>query len=189
MNIADFRANLADYGVARTNRFLFSCRVPTILLGKYNSRVGELLTYRAQSASVPGVALMTSDVVRYGHDTIQKMPFSATFLDNSVTFIADRDGVIYNFFYDWINGIYNFGGDQQSNGTYRVEYKDKFISEAAITSLDQYDGEISTTVLESAFPVNMHAVPYDWADNNNLVRLTIDFTFKDWYIQNPQAQP
>ena len=86
----------------------------------------SLLQIRAESAKLPGVLIQTSDVNRVGIGPTQKMPFNAQFTDTSITFVSDSKGEIYNYFYTWLNSIFDFSGIYNRNAlpSYKTEYKD-----------------------------------------------------------------
>ena len=112
-SIKDFSTNISNKGVLHTNAFDVSFSIPTILQNKsfngtYLSDIPSLISFRAESARLPGVALAMADVNRYGIGVMEKMPYNAQFTDTSITFIADKQSSLYQVFYLWMNSIYGF---------------------------------------------------------------------------------
>jgi len=58
---------------------------------------------------------------------------------------------------------------------------------AVDTKINVYDndGKPSTTVeLIDSYPVSMNDIALSWADNNQLKRVTVTFTFRHWRFTN-----
>jgi hypothetical protein len=201
-NIRDFKANLNGAGVLPTNRFLVTVPLPRILSNAQSVRAGEsvsfndisrLFTFRAEAFKAPGVNIDTTAVNRYGIGPSQKMPFNAAFTDTSITFLGDRNGEIWNLFYNWVNSIFNFGGVESSNGSFtRPSYKARYLSDYAVdigVSILDYAGQFSNEVImHNAYPTSINDIPLSWNDNNQLMKITVGFTFRDWSIVDSAVQ-
>jgi hypothetical protein len=207
-NVSDFKSNLAKGGIIQTNKYdvrivfdnpsLFSSYVTD---SKNNvTSLQELandLSYRCVNATLPGVALRTSDNNRFGLGIIEKMPMSAGYTDVNLTFICDKYGEVYKFWYAWINFIFAATGEENTSIVstlsskrtfYTAEYKNNYSSTINITSYSN-DGVTALTYnLLKAYPIAINDTPLSWEDNNNLVKLTTTITFREWSIDNNRIQ-
>lgn len=203
-NIADFKAQIEDGGVLQTNRydvavFFSSSEGSPGLIGTSISTAGAQttmgsmtkdLTYRCIAASLPGIAIMSSDNNRLGMGLKEKMPFTGAFTDVSLTFLCDKAGAAYKFWYSWINFIFSANGKEAGSSVvngrqyYTTQYKDSYSSNIEITMYDT-EGEASFMCkLYKAFPISMNEVSLGWGDNNNLVKLSIQITFREWAMDD-----
>jgi len=195
-NIRDFKANINGAGILPTNRFLVTIPLPRVLQSAQSLRAGEsvaftdisrLFSFRAESFKAPGINLDTTETHRYGIGPKQKMPYNASFTDTAITFLSDRNGEIWNLFYNWTNSIFNYGGVESSGGGFRnASYKARYLTDYAVdigVTLCDYEGNFSNEIImHNAYPININDVPLSWSDNNNLLKITVGFTFRDWSI-------
>ena len=197
-NIATFKSNIEKTGVLQTNKYDVTISLPPNfanlnIVSADGSTVGMTqgmrdLSYRCINASLPGLAMRTTDINRYGIGISEKMPYSANYTDVSLTFLMDRDGTAYKFWYTWFNYIFNASSVATNNqrSFYTAEYKDNY---AAIIEIKVYDptGKVSLlTTLNGAYPVSMNDIALNWSDNNNLIKLTTTITFREWILGNSQ---
>jgi hypothetical protein len=192
-NINEFKGNIEKYGVVQTNKFLVLFNSPAILQGTSiadvtkvmrTSETERMMTFRAESVKIPGVALQSTDINRYGYGPMQKMPFNAAFTPNSVTFISDKDGEIYKYFYAWIANIFNFSGTSSGStnigASYRVEHKDYYTTDLHVYVYDNFGNLVKDIVMYRAFPESMNEITLGWGDNNALMKITVTFSYRDW---------
>ena len=147
------------------------------------------LSYRCISASLPGMTLKTADVNRFGLGVQEKMPYSGNFTDISLTFLCDKFGAAYNFWYSWLSYIFTMNGQVTSGANpdqgrpfYTTEYKDNY---AATIIINVYDpaGEVGLQhVLFKAFPTSINDIQVSWDDRNQLVRIVTNITFREWAL-------
>jgi hypothetical protein len=192
-NINEFKGNIDKYGVVQTNKFLVLFNSPAILQGTsiadvsrttLSSETERMMTFRAESVKVPGIALQSTDINRYGYGPMQKMPFNAAFTPNSVTFISDKNGEIYKYFYAWIANIFNFSGTTSGStnigASYRVEHKDYYTTDLHVYVFDNFGNLVKDIVMYRAFPESMNEITLGWGDNNALMKVTVTFSYRDW---------
>ena len=212
-NIADFKSNIEKTGVLQTNKYDVTISLPPALaalniISADGSTVGVTtegmrdLTYRCVNASLPGLAMRTTDINRFGIGVSEKMPYSATYTDVSLTFIMDRAGTAYKFWYSWFNYIFGFNGeetnsniygttniaatDRSSRSFYTAEYKDNYAGNIQIKVYDNYGNVSLVTTLLKAYPVSINDVALNWSDNNSLIKLTTSITFREWVLGDQQ---
>lgn len=204
-DVSKFSAYISKTGTLPVNRFQVTIPVPSILLSaglsKDNTKIditslANDMVMRAESVRVPGIAINTAQVNRYGVGPIQKFPNNGNFTDTAITFICDKDSLVWAFFYHWLNGVFAFDEKNPDSGkditTYRANYKQDYCvdinidvfeygsnaetDEAGVTTIKPS----SSFLLYDAFPTSMNDVTLDWGTNNNIVKLTITFAFTDW---------
>ena len=212
-DIERFKAYIEEDGILQTNKFdvtiflqgpLSTYKINDTAGNSDSTRqTGKDLTYRCIGASIPGLALRTRDVNRYGLGIQEKMPFSGNYTDIDLTFICDRYGLAYSFWYTWVNYIFGMNGsisgknvfgninnfqNAQRGSFYTTEYKENYAATINITSYDNEGLEGIRTTLLQAYPTSINDIPLSWGDNNNLVKLTTKLTFKEFVLGDPQNQ-
>lgn len=204
-SISDIRNTIGQNGLLSTNKFLVYFASPSImenisinsLDSKHSAAAGSsesLIQLRAESAKIPGISLMTGDVNRYGLGPMQKMAFNTAFTETSLTFVADKKAEIYNYFYTWLNGIFDFAG--VSNGSnevanrdpsYQAQYKKYYVTDLNVYVFDNYGNRVQTVIMRDAFPISLNEVTLNWASSNEVMRLVVNLSFKDWVMDKVSA--
>jgi len=187
-----FYASLKKHPIARTNRFEVLIGLPEILSPYRGSETANLLQLRCETANVPGVTITTADIQRYGFGMIEKVPTGATMADFTCSFIGDDEGEIYKLFYRWMNGIVKWDGKPSFNAPtsynnlrpYEHEYKSKYASTISILTYNENEDKLIAYELYEAFPTSIGEVSYNWGDNDNLVRIPINFSYSYFKVQN-----
>lgn len=212
-NIADFKSNFESNGVLQTNKFEVIISLPSAMQGfnVNDQKSGQTtstpmlstvddLRYRCTSATIPGLTMRTADINRFGIGVTEKMPYSANYTDVSFTFICDRYGDAYNFWYLWFNYIFGANGEETNSNVYgsaittqrsfyTAEYKDNYAATINVNVYDTAGNKGIVVNLYKAFPVSINDTALSWSDNNNLVKLTTQVTFREWDLGNLQNSP
>lgn len=197
-NPQKIQAEIAESGIQKTNKFLIQFGIPR---GMFNNPltpnltgVNRRLELYGESALVPGVALLTQDIRRYGYGPTEKKPVTAMFTDWPVTLRIDGVNEIPDFFRQWIRLQVNFEvGGPESTGTmagitgampnqrlYEVAYKEDYAVDAQIVTFTD-DGNVSNQIrLRGCFPIHMGEVLMDWSRVNDYARLPVTFSYTDW---------
>lgn len=184
-NINGFKSNISESGVLHSNKFVVAFVSPKVM---QNNTVDNqpvihterLIQARAEAVKIPGIALIMTDVARYGVGPQQKMPHNATFTPNSISFISDKNGELYKYFYTWLNKIFDFSGEGNIGASYTNSYKDDYTTDLHVYVYDQSGNQVKDIVMRRAFPESLNDVPLGWSNNGNLVKLTVTFSFRDW---------
>ena len=198
-NIAEFSASISEYGVLQPNKFFVYFSTPPGLYNSLISPTGDVISslstnylvqMRAEQARLPGINLLTVDNQRFGIGTVQKMPYAVQFTDTSFTFVMDRNGILYQYFYAWMTEIVDFNGAGQvvngsqsyvsSSPSYLMGYKDGYSTDINIVIYDNGGNPVKVVTLYEAYPNSMNEIPLDWNNQNSLMKVTIGFTFKEW---------
>lgn len=184
-NIDTFRAEVTGRGTIQTNKFEVLIPLPKSL-GATNVYTSQMLTMRAENVKFPGVNLDLTSVNRYGYGPRQRMPFNVNFNDNSITFIEDEQNTVSKLFYLWMNSIFDYTGiddlSMSSIPSYFLRYKNEYATDISIYVYDNIGNLSCTAVMKEAYPTNLGDVNLSWGETNNLFRVNVGFTFKEWYI-------
>jgi hypothetical protein len=199
-NIQNFKENLNSYGYIKNNKFEVFIQAPRFMANKtlrVNNRetnindLNQLLRYRIEQVRMPGVNLLSTDVVRYGIGISQRTPYNAQLFDTTFSVLVDRNTDLWDFWYNWINGIFNFNG-QEPNGnnifeggripTYTTEYKENYATTMMIVLYNDTKEIIKTVNLYNAFPTSIGQIPLAWNETQDLMRIALSITFENYTI-------
>lgn len=194
-NVSTFRALLGKVGgVARNNLYHVSIPVPNMIrsssLGATFNETSRNLPLLCEQAALPGVALATSDIKRYGIGPMEKKPYSVVFTDQSFTFIGDNTGSVHRYFTAWMNGIVKYDiapSDSTTQGynqlgSFEVEYKKDYAVDITITCVDDVNRNIIICTLMEAYPIFLGDVSLTWADNDSYMKIPVTFTYLNWRL-------
>lgn len=198
LNLSAFNSNLNKHGLLLNNRFDIDIALPAGLLRKgsivtknethnLSTIRNDIIFHRTEAVSLPGVNLLTTSVRRHGIDTNEKKPYSVIFSDPTISFICDKNSLIWKFFYAWVTSVYDFSLITKSNkqgalAPYTSQYKIDYETTMVIRMYAQ-DGEISQiNTLKSVYPIAISDSPLNWGDNDHLYKLIVTFNFKDWFL-------
>lgn len=194
-DVNTFKSDISKRGLIQNNKYeviIGGLRVPNL----NNVEILKELKTRCISASLPGVAIKTGDINRYGVGVTEKMPFTGAYTDISLSFLCDRDGELYNFWYTWINTIFSVNGvasgtsaglggrlsTPSGRAPYTAEYKDNYSAEVDINLYTNEGDKSLSYKLYKAFPVAVNDSQLSWSDTNNLLKLNVTMTFVEWKL-------
>lgn len=204
-DINAFKSEMWNNGVVRPHSYYAFFGIPKALFDARDPAFKNTrhLSMRCESASLPDVTLATQEVLRYGYGPMESVPYTAVFTGVTMTFVLDRTSRVYKFFYSWMNTIVNFNTSKGMATTnpqrlqaadtvmtaYDVGYKDNVTTDIVISIQDEFARPIIQNTLYKAYPRAINAVDLNWGNNNDVVRLTIPFAFRDFsseMIKQPQ---
>jgi hypothetical protein len=172
-DITKFQSNIVQKGTMKTNHFEVRITPPKVL----NNLDSELLSFRAESARIPGVTLDSTDNRIQGYDPRQKFATNIHFSDVSVSFIETADLAIYKTFTKWINGIFNFDSGVSVKPTYSVAYKDDYAVTVQILIYNAQNNLLSIVNLIDAFPLAVSDSRLDWSEHNQILKTNVTFAY------------
>lgn len=197
-NINRFKDNVNSYGYAKNSKFEVFVQSPPILQnstvnnngrGLSTDTINNVLRYRIDQVRAPGAFLMSTDTNRYGIGPTQKMPFNSQFSDTTFSILVDQRTFLWDFWYNWINAIFNFNG-QEPNGNnlttggripkYNLKYKDQYSTIMMIVVYNDFGETVKTINLYDAFPSSIAEIPLAWNDTQGLMRLAITVTYSQF---------
>lgn len=173
-NINDFKSSFTK-DLARTNRFDVQIPVPLTLIPYVSS--AKSLTYRCETAQLPGRTFATTEQRTYG--PIEKYPYLNTYGDLDLTFIVDDDmnqKVFFDAWMNYINPLYN------NNMRYKGDYSTTIV-------INQYDvtNKLSYSVnLIDAYPISINQMDLNWGDDG-YHKLSVTFAYTYWQNNSLQA--
>jgi hypothetical protein len=181
-SVTDILGSINKNGWLSSSKFIVRFSPPAILSNSGN--ITEILSIRAEDCRLPGVTYMATDVNRYGLGPMQKMPYNVQFTDTSISFISDKNGTLYKYFYTWMNSIVDFSGTNNVYGKYETEYKDNYSTTISIDIYDNSGSKIQTVTFRDAFPISFNEIPLSWNQSSQLLKMVVNFSFRDWLIED-----
>lgn len=181
-NIREFIGNVNRYGTLPTNRYEVLIDPARIMLG---DSVLSRLQYRAESVSIPGITLDTTDTRRWGIGPREKFGTNVNFSDINITFIEEDGNNIHKYMYRWMNSIFRFAGQSESSTpSYYSEYKDNYATTMTINVFNKTQDVTESVQLQEVFPTGLSEISLGWADNNQLFKVRASFAFTRWRINS-----
>lgn len=177
-------------GVAKANRFavyiplpLISLSPGTIISNLISGNTNPLqvlndprdISLLCETATLPGRTIATTEYATSIKPV--KQPYSFINDDVNFTFLLTGDYYVKNVFSQWQNQIL----DQQ---TYRLNFKDDYVSTVVIQQLNDKNVPVYTCQLNRAFPVSVSTIELGNSNENTVSRVTVTFAYDDWEEQN-----
>jgi hypothetical protein len=176
-SIAEFKSKFTNE-LARPSRFDVFIPIPNAVSTLIDSSV---LSFRCESADLPGRALATTTQKIYGPE--QKFPYQTTYNDINMTFICTENMIEKVFFDQWLNTI-----NPNIGYGYDFRYKEDYASDIKIRQYD-IQNEISYQVaLYKAFPIGVNDLQLDWS-SDGYHKLTVTFAYNEWQKLDNYVQP
>lgn len=185
-NIADFSANLNKHGLAKNHSFRMRITPPPIIYFETVDRfpvANQALEFYCKSITLPEFDLQTSEVQHQGFGLTTRRPQSMNFPVLPVVFNVDSNLDMVKFFQLWTQHIINYDKSQGNFGSlndalpFEMGYKKEY---ATVLRVDVYD-ETGVSVLQyqmsGAYPVNVGGLETAWANNDEVMNLSVGFTY------------
>lgn len=186
-NIRNFRSDVQNRGVIKSNHGQFIFDSPPLLRGTF-ADVKKVLI-RAMQAPIPAVWFTTDDSIRrYGYGPIQKAPQTPQFDPYTVTFLCDAKGYVHKYFTEWMNQINNFnmtngiGGQSGGRLPYEMSYRKEYVADLHISIYDETTQKIMEYKMRDAWPQMMTEQILSWEEQNQVVKLQVTFLYTDWSL-------
>ena len=204
-DIRDFSAELARRGTLKTNKFQMEMQLPPALLANRVAGLEELtdtarfMELYGEAAHLPGVALATTEVRRYGYGPFERKPYAPVFTDVPMSFREDAAGRIGKFFKAWLRvAVLYETREQGTNSTtgsvpgqypYEIAYKSDYAQDVTIKVFDDSGAVASQVTLREAYPIFVGDVPLNWAAHKDVMKIPVVLTYFDFYSAGtpPQA--
>jgi hypothetical protein len=197
-NINTLKSNIENNGYLKNHSFEILLVPPPILRNRNLNILGSSsfirsitnnLTFRIEQVRAPGVNIQVSDINRYGVGPTQKMPHNAQFQETTFSILVDGFGEIWQFWYNWTRSVFEFTGTEASrvgNASrfpgYVTNYKEDYSTTMQIVIYDMFGNAIQRINLYDAFPTTIRETQLSWNDNQNLMRLSVAISYKDYTI-------
>jgi hypothetical protein len=186
--IDDFKAVVSPREFMRNNKFRARIAYPAGLTDSASTNVIRNIEFYCEHVRLPGVAIKTHNVARYGYGPTEQRPGMAQFVDVNMTFLSDGDGENIAFFRRWMNVIhpFDFRNGMQGN-VYTTKYRAQYATQVWLDSFNEQTLLTSSIVLREAFPVSLDNIDMNWMDTNNLQKFTVVMAYNDWFEETNPA--
>ena len=171
-NVTEFRANLVGDG-ARPNLFQVSMTFPTFANDAVGA--GQLLTFTAKAAQLPGSTLGTVPMYYFGREL--KFVGNRSFADWTITIINDENFRVRKALESWMNGINAHAGNVRNGAALSPT---SYSSDAKVNQFDKAGNIIKSYNFVGAFPVDLSPIDLDWGSNDSIEEFTITLAYQWW---------
>jgi len=181
-NITEFKSFMPD--VVSSANFYVTMTTPRCLDGTDYSL--EKMSFLCETAQHPGVRVATDRINRYNLSGTSYLAPHTAMLEDTIpmTFYIPNDDPLpvkaLNFWMQQIAGVPNERLLTPSAGKGlipgQVRYRDEYVSEITIRSLDRSDQTIIETTLFGAWPTTITPIDLNWA-SEDILRLQTQITF------------
>lgn len=177
-------------GVAKSNRFsvyiplpLISLNAGTILSNIASGNTNPMQIFNdpreisllCETAQLPGRTIATTDYAT-SMKTV-KQPYAYINDEVSFTFLLTGDYYIKKLFTTWQEQIVD-----TANKT--LKFKNDYTVDAYIQQLNDQHNPIYTCRLKRAFPTSVSSIELGNSNENQIVRVTVNFAYDDWETAN-----
>ncbi len=200
-NIKNFKSNIVADGYLKNNYFEVWVQPPSFMQNStisnvsgergVNTSFSDMLRYRIEQVRVPGISLTSNDMRVYGIGPTQKMPYAAQIMDTTFSVLVDRRTDIWDFWYNWVNRIFNVNGADASGNrqpTYTTSYKEDYATTMVIVIYDNTGKVVRKINLLEAFPSALDDIPLAWNDTQGLIRLGVAITFTSYTTEEGEQR-
>jgi hypothetical protein len=156
--------------VARPSRFDVNIPIP-LSLATYISTARNL-TFRCESASLPGRTLATT-AKKIGSAPVEYFPYHTDYQQSQMTFIVSDSMEEKLFFDTWMELI-------NPTSDYNFQYKSNYTSDISINQYGVSNALTYSGVLLEAFPIDVSQMELDWSSVDSYHKLTVVFVYKQW---------
>jgi hypothetical protein len=205
-NIDSFKSNLDSYGYLKNNIFEVGVQTPNFMLGgvlnnngilSSPTTINNMMKFRIDQTSVPGVSILSGDHPIYGVGPTQKMPYGAFFHDITFSILLDKKADLWQFWYNWVRYIFEFNGTEPNSRNFNIaggvgsertpafttRYKDDYSSTMQIVMYDTNGNVVQRINLYEAFPSSVREIPLSWNDHGDLLRIAVSITYSNFSIE------
>lgn len=184
-NIQNMVSSLNTSGVASSSHFEV-----WITNTDKNSRG---MSYRADTANLPGRTIMTTEHKFSNYGPINKVPYGQVYGDSTISFILSEDLREKEFFEKWQNqmvgtGAYDYKHHKMDGSSnYNVKYFDDYASTVTIRQFGADGGLRTIHILQEAYPILMGDVSMAWGSSDP-AKLTVTFAYRNYrYITHDNS--
>lgn len=170
-NIDEFKSVMNT--IARPNRFNVVFTLPEALPARFVTTNTSTLALRLQSVNFPGKNITTTeDTNTYGPS--YEVATGLSYADSiSMTFIMTNTHEEKEVFNEWQDIIVD-------PVTYDLEYYNRYVTDFDCFQLDEKDRKTAGIRLKEVFPKTVNPLEYSQGANNDILRLTVEFAFREW---------
>lgn len=169
-SVSRFKNQVKDF--LRPNTYIVKVEPPVAGAG------ARELSLRTSTINLPGVSFAEIDNYKiYGSGLQISVPYISTIQEISCTHTVDKEGVILQTYYDWLNNIVDIKNDNKYSAYY---YKDYVVP----LTIEVYsvNGDLAKTyTLRNAFPKSFDPISLSWGASE-LIELNVTYQFETFEI-------
>ena len=203
-DVNQFKSIIAEKDVIRTNQFLMSFTVPPGLYNLSGATQQTLSTVRrleywCEVSYAPGINITTTAGRKWTYGPAERRPFVTSFNDLIVTFYEDAQSDNFRFINRWMRLINNStrsfnsstvsaaktNGNVAQTDAYELSYRKDFVTDTQLHIFNSVGTLARVINFVDLFPIAISDAPLNWSDTNSLLRLTVNFTFVEWFEIEP----
>lgn len=212
-SVDQFRAAINRRGVARNNFYavqfpLTESVVRNIgIVDSYSTTLRDIMMY-AESATLPGLQLATTEVRNQGVGPVQYRPYAPLFSrEITINFIVDNNGIVADLFYTWMRTAVNYTSESYNVGAaatynkaspFEVSYPEEYqvnmsieVKDSLIYGVDNKNEPTTKPYilkynLYNAYPVNVMDMRVSYGAQDQLLILPVSFNYYHWYCETIQ---
>lgn len=168
----DFKASMAEEGVANTDRFEVLISTPNCLQGLDRPYTG-IASLRAEHVSFPPMLINNKRVQIYGPSEPRPMSLDYGGENLSITFLLDEWMLVKNMFDYWMQSIVDIDNSL-------VSYQEDYTTTIEIRQLNRQDDIVYACQIEGIYPYIQSTLEADNSAAGGVHRLTVGFTYRKW---------
>jgi hypothetical protein len=173
LGLNSFISLIKNKGLSQANYFSAILYPPPKMSGHLDLTQFALL---CDSASIPGVSLITNDVSVYGE--ARQMPTQRLFSEMTLSFYVDMDLIIKKYFDDWMDLVIN-----PTSRT--MNYYADYVSTMQIIVHDKNYNVKYQVTLHECFPKTINSINLDFNDRAPM-KLSVGFEYKYYTVENQE---
>lgn len=148
-----------------------------------NMSAGEELQVRTEAISLPGVAFLSVDNFSpYGNGKVYNIPYRYNPQEVSMTHVMDGKADLYKVFRDWSNRIVDLDGTQKYGAKYMKPAGGGYSIDISALVYDRTGKLIKIVKFIEAFPVLVEPIQLNWAQNDEIMKLNVQYRFTRFEI-------
>jgi len=154
-------------------------------LNQLTQTIGRQVNIMCDTVTMPGVDLQTQEI-QYGSEPARNQVTSHGFAGNiTATFYVDKYLRERQFFELWQKHAVN-------TISHKANYYDNYVGKMHIYQLgadSEEDRDMPTYAIEAidVYPEKIAAVDYSYASSNQIQKITIEFSYKQWFNMGQES--
>jgi hypothetical protein len=184
-NVNDMVASLNKTGFAKTSHF------EVFIQGGGDVGTERELTYRAESADIPGRSVASVEHKFQNYGPVNKVAYGQIYGDVTVQFIMSQDMREKEYFEIWQDKMVGTGAFSSNNGqaNFNTKYFDDYAGTVEIRQYGSHGKLHSIHTLNEAYPLIINPVTMNWAEDG-AAKLGVTFAYKNYKcLYTKQDQP
>jgi hypothetical protein len=162
---------ISTFGSDVARKFMFDVTIPVPLALASYASTGRQLTFRCDSAMLPGrnIAMMDKKI---GSAPVEKFPYHTSYNDVVLDFIVNGNMGEKVFFDAWMDLV-------NPSTDFNFNYKSSYVVDILITQYDMAGNKTYQVKLIDAFPTTVNQMDLAW-NSEDFHRVSVDFAYTYW---------